>query len=102
MRQGCLLGLFAQELCDTNPQIRKQCEKGFEDWAKGFGAELARAKAKYATTTSFDPQELAEHLIAIMEGAMIIGKARNDMSVVARHLKHFKAYVRSLFGPVKR
>jgi len=94
---GCLLGLFSQELCDTNPQIRTACKKGFDDWAKTFGAEVAKAKAAYAPRAPFDPRELAEHLIAVMEGSMILGKARRDMSIVGQNLAHFKAYVKSLF-----
>jgi len=98
MSKGCLLGVFSQELCDTNPQIRQACKRGFEDWAKGFAGELARAKAKHAPRVSFDPRELAEHLIAVMEGSMILGKAKRDMTVVAQNLRHYKAYVKSLFG----
>ena len=98
MRRGCLLGTFAQELCDSHPAIRQQCAKGFEAWAVQFGEELARAKARYAPEASFDPTELAEHLIAIMEGSLILGKARNNMQVVARNLRHYKRYLQSLFG----
>jgi TetR/AcrR family transcriptional repressor of nem operon len=98
MSKGCLLGLFAQELSDTNPRIRRACTCAFDDWAKGFGKELARAKTKYAPRAAFEPRELAEHLIAVMEGSMVLGKAKQDMSIVARHLRHFKSYVRSLFG----
>ena len=97
MSKGCLLGLFSQELCDTNPQIRTACKKGFDDWAKSFGREVAKAKAACAPQAPFDPQELAEHLIAVMEGSMILGKARRDMSIVGQNLAHFKAYVKSLF-----
>lgn len=96
MGKGCLLGLFAQELCDTNPQIQEACKKGFDAWAKGFGNELAKAKAAYAPNASFDPRELADHLIAVMEGSMILGKARRDMSVMAKNLEHFKAYLKGL------
>ena len=96
MNKGCLLGLFAQELCDTNPQIQEACKKGFDAWAKGFGNELAKAKAAYAPHASFDPRELADHLIAVMEGSMILGKVRRNMSVMAKNLEHFKAYVRGL------
>ena len=98
MSKGCLLGLFSQELCDTNPQIRAACKKGFDDWARTFGEEVAKAKAAYAPRASFHPEELAEHLIAIMEGSMIMGKARRDMSIVGQNLAHFKAYIKSLFG----
>lgn len=98
MSRGCLLGLFSQELCDTHPQIRQACKRGFEDWANEFAGELAKAKATRAPRASFEPQELAEHLIAVMEGSMILGKAKGDMTVVARNLRHYKAYVKSLFG----
>lgn len=95
--KGCLLGMFAQELCDLNPDIRATCEQGFDRWAKGFGDELAKAKAKHPPKKAFDPHELAEHLIAVMEGSLILGKAQKDIRVMATHLGHFKAYVRSLF-----
>jgi TetR/AcrR family transcriptional repressor of nem operon len=96
--RGCLLGSFAQELCESHPSIRQACEQGFAQWQQQFGAELARAKAKYAPRAAFKPRELAEHFIAILEGSLILGKAARDRGVVARNLRHFKAYVRQLFG----
>jgi TetR/AcrR family transcriptional repressor of nem operon len=96
-RKGCLLGTFAQELCEAYPEIRAVCADGFATWAKRFGEELARAKAMYAPKASFDPQSLAEHLIAILEGALILGKARKNPAVVAEHLTHYKAYLKTLF-----
>ena len=94
--KGCLLGCFTQELSDTHPQIRAVCCQRFETWAKQFGQDLARAKAQYAPKASFRPQELAEHFIAILEGSMILGKARQDMKVVAQNLRHFKMYLNAL------
>lgn len=94
---GCLLGMFSQELADSHPGIRKRCCDGFDDWAGHFGAELAAAKARHAPDADFDPKELAQHLIAVAEGGMILGKARGNMGTVAIHLKHFKAYLRHLF-----
>ena len=97
LNKGCLLGCFAQELSDTHPQIRTICCQEFGAWAERFGQELARAKAQYSPKASFDPHELAEYFIAIVEGSMILGKAKRDMKVVAQNLRHFKAYVQSLF-----
>jgi len=95
--EGCLLGMFAQELCDLNPEIQATCKQEFAGWAKAFGGELAKAKAKYAPKKAFDPQELAEHLIATMEGSMILAKAQQDARVLKNNLQHYKAYVKSLF-----
>ncbi len=99
MSRGCLLGGFSQELCDTHPGIRSACEQGFDAWAKQFTEELTRAKAQYAPKASFKPRELAEYFIAILEGSLILGKTRNNMSVVAQNLRHFKAYVQTRFTP---
>ncbi|MBI3088473.1 MAG: TetR/AcrR family transcriptional regulator [Candidatus Omnitrophica bacterium] len=96
--KGCLLGTFAQELSDVQPGMRKCCAEGFAAWAKQFGTLLAEAKAQHPPKTAFDPAELAEHFIAVMEGSLILGKARNNMKVVAQNIRHFKAYVRALFG----
>ena len=94
---GCLLGGFAQELCDTHPGIRLVCEQGFNEWARQFTEELARAKARYVPKASFRPRELAEHFIALLEGSLILGKTRHNMAVVAQNLRQFKAYLRTLF-----
>ena len=95
-RKGCLLGTFAQELCEAYPDIREVCAQGFSTWAKRFGEELSRAKALYAPKASFDPQGLAEYLIAIMEGSLILSKTRKHPSIVAENLRHFKAYLKML------
>lgn len=97
MGKGCLVGMFAQELCDTNKEIREACREAFEDWAGHFGQELSRAKAQYAPKAAFKPKAVAEHLVAIVEGSLIIGKTRRDMSVLAQNLAHFRAYVKILF-----
>jgi TetR/AcrR family transcriptional repressor of nem operon len=95
--KGCLLGLFSQELSDTNPTIRDACAKGFEGWKRQFAQELAKAKAAHPLAGPVNPEELAEHFIAILEGALILSKAQQDPAVIGRSLRHFKRYVESLF-----
>jgi len=97
--KGCLLGTFAQELSEESREIRTACAKGFSDWARQFGGELAKAKAKYAPKAAFDPKELATHLIAILEGSLILAKANKDMTVIEQNLLHFKRYLKKLFEP---
>lgn len=95
--KGCLLGTFSQELSEENREIRTACAKAFSDWSRQFGGELAKAKAKYAPKAAFDPKELATHMIAILEGSLILAKANQDRSVTAKNLLHFKRYLKTLF-----
>ena len=96
MSKGCLLGTFAQELCEDYPQIKQVCEQGFKAWADQFGEELARAKARYAPKAAFVPREVAEYFIAVVEGSLILAKAQGDTKVVGRTLRQFRTYVTSL------
>ena len=95
--KGCLLGTFSQELSGENRQIRSACAKGFSNWARQFGTELAKAKAKYAPKAAFDPKELATHMIAILEGSFILAKANQDWTVPSKNLRHFKVYLKTRF-----
>ena len=96
-QSGCLLGNFAQELSDTHPKMRSSCARHFTDWAGLLKKELDEAKARHRPQALLDTTSLAEHLIAIIEGALIIAKAKQDMAVMEQSLLHFKRYVKSLF-----
>ena len=96
-QNGCLLGNFAQELSDTHPQMRSLCAQHITDWADLLKKELDEAKAKHRPEALLDTTSLAEHLIAIIEGALILAKAKQDMKVMEQSLRHFKRYVKTLF-----
>jgi TetR/AcrR family transcriptional repressor of nem operon len=96
--RGCLLGTFVQELSETHPQIRSVCAACFEEQADRLRQDLEEAKAKYAAGAPWSSQSLAEHLIAVVQGAIILAKAKQDRKVVEESLEHFKEYLKSLFG----
>ena len=97
-RKGCLLGTFVQELSATHPAIRSVCATCFQDSARSFQQDLEAAKAKHAPRARWSSQGLAEHLTAIMQGAIILAKAKQDPRVVQESLSHFREYLRSVFG----
>lgn len=96
-KPSCLLGNFAQELSDTHPKLRAQCGRHFDQWAQMLKRELDAAKAQYAPKAAFDTQSLAEHFIAVLEGALILVKAKQDRKILEKQLRHYKSYLQSLF-----
>jgi TetR/AcrR family transcriptional repressor of nem operon len=95
--RGCLLANFAMELSDTSPVIRQACEAGFNQWAKTFKKDLKEVNQKYAPRSDVNIDSLADHLLAIVEGSQILGKAKKDRNLMARNLEHFKTYIHSIF-----
>ena len=96
--KGCLLGTFVQELSQTHPQIRSVCAACFEEQAEFLKQDLEQAKAKYAPRARWRPQSLAEHLIAVVQGAIILAKAKQDKQVMVESLGHVREYLKCLFG----
>ncbi|MEZ4867770.1 MAG: TetR/AcrR family transcriptional regulator [Caldilineaceae bacterium] len=96
--KSCLLGNLAQELAPTQPAIGAVCAAGFAWWATEIEQGLETARQHYTPRWEFDSHEVAEHLIAIFEGALILAKAQQDIGVVGRNLAHFKHYLELLFG----
>jgi TetR/AcrR family transcriptional repressor of nem operon len=94
--KGCLLGTFIQELSQTHPQIRSVCAACLDDLAGRLGQDLEEAKAKYAPRARWSAQGLAEHLLAVAQGAIILVKAKQDHKVFEKSLVHFKEYLNYL------
>lgn len=96
--RGCLLGNFAQDLCGSHPAIGEQCAHHFDQWAEALKCDLDAAKLKHAPDATFSTQSLAEHFIVIIEGALILVKAKQDGKILGQQLRHFKRYLQSLFA----
>ena len=96
--EGCLLGSFALELADTNPIIRKKVSgllnKSTESVARIF-EPIANLRKKGEGPSAV---ELAEHYIALIEGAIVLGKAHHDWRRIPEGIRQFRHYVECLAG----
>jgi TetR/AcrR family transcriptional regulator, transcriptional repressor for nem operon len=96
--KGCLIGVFAQELAYTNPELRAVCQGFFSKIAEDVANDLVAAKTAYAPNAQFDPQRLAKLYVAIVQGSLLLAKAAEDSEVVAENIEQFRSYLQSLFG----
>jgi TetR/AcrR family transcriptional repressor of nem operon len=96
--KGCLLGTFVQELSATHPGIRDVCAACLAEGSLSFQKDLDEAKARHAPDAPWTGQSLAEHFTAVVQGAMILAKAKQDPAVMGESLTHFRDYLRFLFG----
>jgi len=96
--KSCLIGNFAQELASTQPAFSTICNDCFAQWAQQLQQELDAACQRYPPNGTIDTYSIAEHFLAIFEGALILAKAQQDLAVVVQNLDHFKRYLELLFG----
>jgi TetR/AcrR family transcriptional repressor of nem operon len=99
LTKGCLVGMFAQELSFTNPELRLVCDDRFARVAKDFETDLAEAKALYAPRAAFVPTRLAMLYVSIVQGSLMLAKAAESNRVLVENIEQFRAYLQTLFGP---
>ncbi len=97
LRNGCIIGNFAQMLSESHPEIGSLCAEYFGWWSDAFKADLDKTKARYAPKTRLDTKDLADLLISIFEGSLMLAKSKHDINIVERNLMHYKKYLKSLF-----
>ncbi|HET6371231.1 MAG TPA: TetR family transcriptional regulator C-terminal domain-containing protein, partial [Nitrospiria bacterium] len=91
--EGCLLGTFAVDLAETNPAIRKRVSELFDKSIGNLAKVFEPITAKKSGPTA---QQLAEHFISILEGAIVLGKAYNDVNRIPESIREFKRYLQVL------
>jgi TetR/AcrR family transcriptional regulator, transcriptional repressor for nem operon len=97
LTKGCLIGMFAQELSFTNPDLRDACKDTFARIAKDFEADLAEAKARHAPKAKFDPKNLAMLYVSIVQGSLMLAKASGANDVLLENIEQFRQLLESLF-----
>ncbi|QND51664.1 TetR/AcrR family transcriptional regulator [Phyllobacterium sp. 628] len=99
----CLLGTMVQETYETHPAIRDACEAHISSHAHAVTADVAAAKAAYAPDAPFSADSLGLFTQAVVQGAFILAKARQNPDVAIECLSHLHTYLELLFSsqPVK-
>lgn len=95
---SCLAGSFTQELATTHPAFRELVAGLFRDWADQIKPVLEAARAQSSQPERIDVGLLADHIIVVVEGAIILALARQDRRVIAQHLDLLSAYLDNMFA----
>lgn len=96
--KGCLIGMFAQELAVTHPEIGGVCLDFFARMVGDFSKDLAEAKASHAPNAAFDPKGLAELYLAMVQGSLMLSKIAGNNDVLRDNVEQFRVHLKMLFG----
>lgn len=70
---GCPIGNLALEISNGHPQIRKLVVENFDAWTGAVSALISEAAGRLPADV--DPAALARHVLATMEGAVMLARA---------------------------
>ncbi len=97
----CLLGTMVQEKFETSPAIRDACYEGIHSHATDVSKMIVAAKARHAPLASWSTESLGLYTQAVIQGAFVLAKAKNDVALAADMIRHLRRYVELLFHHAK-
>ena len=87
---GCLLGSFATEMAETNPRMQRAVAGMFQAVADHLAEQLQPLAAQGAGKQASGASELAETLLGLIEGSIILAKAHRDPSRLPKAICRFR------------
>lgn len=95
----CAIGMMAQELAATHPEIRKSCAAELGVWTDHVARLLQRARTRHRAARDFVPEQVAWFLNSVWQGSMLVAKTRENPAILRQNLKIARCYLDSLFPP---
>ncbi len=92
----CLLGTLVQEVYATHPEIRATCDRAMSEHVAMLERDLADAKRRYAPDDEWSAESVGYFMQAVLQGAFIFAKAKNDPRIARDNLAHLRRYLETL------
>jgi len=93
----CLAGTMAQEVYATHPAIRDACGESISGHAATLIPDIEAAIQKYGVQGDWTAESLALMTQVAIQGAFVLAKAKQSISVAADSLDHLRRYLELLF-----
>lgn len=94
----CFVGTMVQEAYATSPAIRQACDASITAYAEALAEHVQPAIDRNGIAAGVTALDLAFHIQAVLQGAFILAKAKNDPAIARSSVIHLKRYVAHLFN----
>ncbi len=94
---GCVLAAYTYEIMQFEPELQAFIGQCFRRWSQVYEQKFEAVLARYRPAVPVTARDLAEQVIAIFEGALILARSFNDPALVVRQLAQFRHYFELLF-----
>lgn len=92
---GCPVLNTAIEADDTNPALRARARAGMEEWHALIVRIVTRGIERGEVRADVDPEALATLMIAVLEGAIMLSKLRDEMTPMNQAVAFLLGYLQS-------
>jgi TetR/AcrR family transcriptional repressor of nem operon len=95
---GCVFAAYTYESLQFDPSIHAFIAQSFRRWSALYEKKFEAVLARYRPVRPVTARELAETIMATIEGGFILSRSYNDPVIVARLSRQFRQYLELLFA----
>jgi TetR/AcrR family transcriptional regulator, transcriptional repressor for nem operon len=99
---SCLAGTMVQEVYASHPDIARACEACICGHAAMLEVDIAAAMKRYRIRARWTAASLALHMQAVLQGAIILAKAKGGADAAIESIDHLRRYIELLFEKERR
>jgi len=94
---SCLAGTMVQEVYASHPDIARACEASIYGHAAALEVDIAAAMKRHRIRARWTAASLSLHMQAVLQGSIILAKARDGADVAIASIEHLRRYIELLF-----
>jgi TetR/AcrR family transcriptional repressor of nem operon len=93
----CFAGTMVQEVYATHPDLARACEASIDSTAAMIVKDIEAAMKQHRIRAPWTATSLALHTQAVLQGAIILAKAKGGVDVAIDSIDHLSRYIELLF-----
>ena len=95
---GCLFASYLYQRLEYPEEVAETTAATLAYWRDAFAGKLRAAAAAHPPRAAISPEDLADTLLAVIEGSYVLSKAKGAPEILARQLGHYRSHLALLFG----
>lgn len=98
---GCIYAAYTYESMQFEPTVRDFVADTLKQWTSIYARKFQEILDRYKPAIAVTARQLAEMIVAIVEGGLVLQRAYDDVRLMARQSEQFRNYLKLLFGEPK-
>jgi TetR/AcrR family transcriptional repressor of nem operon len=93
----CFAGTMVQEVYTSHPDLARACEASIDRTVAMIEKDIEAAMKQHRIRARWSAASLALHTQAVLQGAIILAKAKDSVDVAIDSIDHLRRYIELLF-----
>lgn len=94
---GCMYAVYTYESRQFDPDVLDFISDTLRQWTSIYVRKFQEVMDRYPPALPVSPRQLAEMIVSVIEGGLVLQRAHGDTDVTRRQSEQFRNYLKLLF-----